>query len=59
MNLNFWQTLFRLLHMYAGIFIAPFIFIAALTGFFYAATPQIEKIIYKDILYIEHNDSKK
>lgn len=58
MNLNFWQTLFRLLHVYAGIFIAPFIFIAALTGFFYAATPQIEKIIYKDILYIEHNDSK-
>ncbi len=58
MNFHLWQTLVRLLHAYAGIFIAPFIFIAALTGFFYAATPQIEKIIYKDILYIEHNDSK-
>ncbi|MNR83155.1 hypothetical protein D3C72_139270 [compost metagenome] len=58
MNLNFWQTLFRLLHVYAGIFIAPFIFIAALTGFFYAATPQIEKSIYKDVLYIEQTSSK-
>lgn len=58
MNFNFWQTLFRLLHVYAGIFIAPFIFITALTGFFYAATPQIEKSIYKDVLYIEQTSSK-
>lgn len=34
MNFKFWQTFFRLLHVYAGIFIAPFIFIAALTGLF-------------------------
>lgn len=57
MNLNFWQTLFRLLHMYAGIFIAPFIFIAALTGFFYTATPQIEQFLYKDVLYVEQTSS--
>ncbi len=59
MNFSFWPTLFRLLHLYAGVFIAPFIFIAALTGFFYAATPQIEKSIYKDVLYIKQSNSKE
>lgn len=59
MNFHLWQTLVRLLHAYAGIFIAPFIFIAALTGFFYAATPQIEKNMYKDVLYIEQSNSKE
>ena len=58
LNFNFWQSLFRLLHVYAGIFIAPFILIAALTGFFYAATPQIEQFLYKDVLYIEQTSSK-
>ena len=57
-NFNFWQVFFRLLHMYAGVFIAPFIFIAALSGLFYAATPQIEQFIYKDVLYIEQSHLK-
>ncbi|MGR3978711.1 PepSY domain-containing protein [Acinetobacter sp. 1207_04] len=57
-NFNFWQAFFRLLHMYAGVFIAPFIFIAALSGLFYAATPQIEQFIYKDVLYIEQSHLK-
>lgn len=38
------------LHFYIGMFIAPFIFIAALTGTAYVLTPQIEAYIYKDIL---------
>lgn len=58
MNFKFWQTFFRLLHVYAGIFIAPFIFIAALTGLFYAATPQIEQFIYRDVLYTQESHSK-
>lgn len=58
LNFNFWQIFFRLIHVYAGIFIAPFIFIAALTGLFYAATPQIEQLIYSEILYVDQNHSK-
>lgn len=50
---DLWRSIFRLIHVYAGIFIAPFIFIAAITGFFYAITPQIEQWIYHDHLYVE------
>jgi len=38
------------LHFYIGLFIGPFIFIAALTGTLYVISPQIENIIYKDAL---------
>ncbi|KUI98738.1 PepSY-associated TM helix domain-containing protein [Vibrio sp. MEBiC08052] len=34
------------LHFYVGIFVGPFIFIAALTGTFYVLTPQIEQRLY-------------
>lgn len=40
------QLLLRL-HFYAGVFVGPFILIAALSGAFYAATPTIEKIVYQ------------
>ena len=38
------------LHFYIGLFVAPFIFVAALTGTIYVITPQLENIIYKDVL---------
>ncbi|AYD02000.1 PepSY-associated TM helix domain-containing protein [Neorhizobium sp. NCHU2750] len=38
------------LHFYVGLFIAPFIFIAALTGTLYVLTPQIENWLYRDQL---------
>lgn len=50
---SFWRSLYRLIHIYAGIFIAPFILFAAITGLLYAITPQIEQAIYKDVLYVE------
>ncbi|MEU8403012.1 PepSY domain-containing protein [Nonomuraea sp. NPDC048892] len=34
------------LHFYAGLLVAPFLLVAALTGFLYAASLQIEKIVY-------------
>ncbi|WP_194091416.1 PepSY-associated TM helix domain-containing protein [Vibrio hibernica] len=34
------------LHFYIGLFIGPFIFMAALTGTLYVLTPQIEQAIY-------------
>ncbi|HFX7791256.1 TPA: PepSY-associated TM helix domain-containing protein, partial [Acinetobacter baumannii] len=50
---SFWRSLFRLIHIYAGIFIAPFIFVAAFTGLLYAITPQLEQFIYKDVLNVQ------
>lgn len=38
------------LHFYIGLFVGPFIFVAALTGTLYVLTPQIESAIYKDVL---------
>ncbi|TSI12802.1 PepSY domain-containing protein [Brevibacterium aurantiacum] len=42
--------LLRRLHFYAGIFVGPFILIAALSGALYAISPQIEKVVYADEL---------
>ena len=50
---SFWRSLFRLIHIYAGIFIAPFIFVVAFTGLLYAITPQLEQFIYKDVLNVQ------
>ncbi|MCS7486910.1 membrane protein [Marinomonas sp. BSi20414] len=38
------------LHFYIGLFVGPFIFVAAFTGTLYVLTPQIESAIYKDVL---------
>ena len=38
------------LHFYIGLFIGPFIFVAALTGTLYVLTPQIEHAMYKEAL---------
>ncbi|GAA1012245.1 peptidase [Acrocarpospora pleiomorpha] len=34
------------LHFYAGVFIAPFILIAAVTGLIYTTAPQVERMVY-------------
>ncbi|MFC4375157.1 PepSY-associated TM helix domain-containing protein [Nocardia halotolerans] len=41
------------LHFYAGIFVAPFILIAALTGALYAIAPTIEGFVSRDLLQVE------
>ncbi|MGG7447760.1 PepSY-associated TM helix domain-containing protein [Kosakonia oryzendophytica] len=46
-----WLNLLRRLHFYIGLFVGPFIFIAALTGTLYVATPQLENTLYQDALY--------
>jgi uncharacterized iron-regulated membrane protein len=38
------------LHFYVGLFVGPFIFVAALTGTLYVLTPQIEEFVYRDQL---------
>ena len=42
--------LLRRLHFYAGIFVGPFILVAALSGALYAISPQIENVVYADEL---------
>jgi uncharacterized iron-regulated membrane protein len=41
------------LHFYAGVLVAPFILIAAVTGALYALAPTLESVVYRDILTVE------
>ncbi|WP_103759859.1 MULTISPECIES: PepSY domain-containing protein [Streptomyces] len=42
------------LHFYAGVFVAPFLVVAALTGLAYTVTPQLDHLVYGDQLRVEH-----
>jgi uncharacterized iron-regulated membrane protein len=46
------------LHFYAGVLVAPFLLVAALTGFLYAASFQAEKIMYAHELTVPVGDGK-
>ncbi len=50
-------NLLRRLHFYIGLFVAPFIFVAALSGTLYVLTPQLENVIYSDALTVEPQGS--
>ncbi|MFC3628683.1 PepSY-associated TM helix domain-containing protein [Paracoccus angustae] len=39
------------MHFHVGLFVGPFIFVAALTGLLYVLTPQVESWLYRDALY--------
>ncbi len=41
------------LHLYVGLLVGPFIFIAALSGLVYALTPQLEDRLYAEQLYTD------
>ncbi|MEU3049748.1 PepSY domain-containing protein [Streptomyces sp. NPDC006984] len=41
------------LHFYAGVFVAPFLLVAALTGLAYTFTPQLDQALYGDRLRVE------
>ncbi|MEV0453892.1 PepSY-associated TM helix domain-containing protein [Catellatospora methionotrophica] len=45
--------LLRRLHFYAGILVAPFLLVVALTGLAYAFTPQFDQIAYHDQLHVD------
>ena len=40
------------LHFYVGIFVGPFILLAALTGLIYTITPQLDQLLYRDALTV-------
>lgn len=48
-----WGNLLRRIHFYIGLFVGPFIFIAALSGTLYVATPQLENTLYHHALFSE------
>ncbi|UQU65848.1 PepSY domain-containing protein [Couchioplanes caeruleus] len=48
---SFGPLLLRL-HFYAGILVAPFVVVAALTGLAYTAMPQVERVVYADELTV-------
>ncbi|MER5871514.1 PepSY domain-containing protein [Streptomyces sp. NPDC002044] len=41
------------LHFYAGVFVAPFLLVAALTGLVYTFTPQLDQLVYGEQLRVE------
>lgn len=43
------RQLVRRVHFYAGLFVGPFLLVAAVSGFFYALSPSIEKAVYHDL----------
>ncbi len=49
---NGFGPLLRRLHFYAGVFVAPFLLVVALTGFLFAFTPQLDQIAYHDQLHV-------
>ncbi|KOV74122.1 peptidase [Streptomyces sp. AS58] len=51
-----WQGVRALLvrlHFYAGVFVAPFLLVAALTGLLYTFTPQLDQLVYGEKLTVE------
>ena len=48
---SFGPLLLRL-HFYAGLLVAPFLLVAALTGLAYTFTPQMENVVYADELTV-------
>lgn len=53
---SIWQRfrpLMMRLHFYAGLFVAPFILIAAFTGLLYALVPQIDAAVYRHELTVD------
>ncbi|MFD0759302.1 PepSY-associated TM helix [Arthrobacter ulcerisalmonis] len=46
------RALLRRLHFYAGVFVGPFLLIAALSGALYALTPAMEEGIYDKELHV-------
>ncbi|AII11205.1 MULTISPECIES: PepSY-associated TM helix domain-containing protein [Rhodococcus] len=41
------------LHFYAGVFVAPFLVVAAVSGGLYALAPSLEQLVYRDYLAVE------
>lgn len=52
LDLRGFRALLMRVHFYAGIFVAPFIVVAALTGLAYTVVPQLDDIAYSGQLHV-------
>ncbi|WP_094288796.1 PepSY-associated TM helix domain-containing protein [Mycobacterium lehmannii] len=48
------RALLLRLHFYAGVFVGPFILIAAVTGLLYAVIPQIDDAVYREKVTVDN-----
>jgi uncharacterized iron-regulated membrane protein len=53
-HLRVLRPLLLRLHFYAGVFVGPFILIAAVTGLLYTLVPQVDTMIYRHELTVDH-----
>ncbi|MEX5636662.1 PepSY-associated TM helix domain-containing protein [Parafrankia sp. FMc2] len=47
-----WRRPLMRLHFYAGVLVAPFLLVSALTGLAYAFTPQLDRLVYADEFFV-------
>ena len=46
------RSFIQRIHFYGGMFVGPFILVAALTGCLYAVAPTLEKVMYRDVITV-------
>ncbi len=46
------RSFIQRIHFYGGMFVGPFILVAALTGCLYAMAPTLEKVVYRDVMSV-------
>ena len=46
------RSFIQRIHFYGGMFVGPFILVAALTGCLYAMAPILEKVVYHDVISV-------
>ncbi|MFF3855406.1 PepSY-associated TM helix domain-containing protein [Micromonospora sp. NPDC002575] len=54
-----WAAFLLRLHFYAGVLVAPFLLVAALTGLAYTVAPQLDRALYGDVLTAAPGGSPK
>ncbi len=52
------RPLLTRLHFYVGVFVGPFILVAASTGLLYTITPQLDQLLYRDALHTSVGTSR-
>jgi uncharacterized iron-regulated membrane protein len=51
-NASFYNLAWRW-HFYAGLFVAPFMILLAITGIIYLFKPQLDPLMYRDLMVVE------
>ncbi len=52
MSLRFYRAVWRW-HFYAGLFVIPFLLLLATTGIIYLFKPQLDALMYQDLLFVD------